>query len=82
MAYQGVAERIQRCLRKEPRERQRDIGDARLELIDIRAGHDGAAPPGATTASARRAPVWSWVRSSVFEVVTPDTVGGYSPRPV
>jgi serine/threonine-protein kinase len=49
---------LRRCLRKDPRERLRDIGDARLELSDVLAdgseGTDAAAPPS-------RAPAWAWL---------------------
>ena len=49
---------LRRCLRKDPRERLRDIGDARLELADamtpIPGAADAAAPP-------RRAPAWAWL---------------------
>ncbi len=39
---------IKRCVRKDPRERLRDIGDARVELSEIAAGGATAdAPPGA-----------------------------------
>jgi Tol biopolymer transport system component len=44
---------LARCLRKDPRERQRDIGDARLELAEIRAGRDGRAASGAPASAAR-----------------------------
>jgi len=33
---------LARCLRKDPRERLRDIGDARVELSEIAAGGAGA----------------------------------------
>jgi Tol biopolymer transport system component len=55
-----LRELIARCLQKDPRVRQRDIGDANLELAAIAAGridHDPAAPSGATRG---RAP-WSMV---------------------
>jgi serine/threonine protein kinase len=51
---------LQRCLRKDARERLRDIGDARLELEEIAAGApETAAAPG-TTPTARGAPAWTW----------------------
>ncbi|HET6463313.1 MAG TPA: protein kinase, partial [Candidatus Krumholzibacteria bacterium] len=46
-----VRELLKKCLRKDPKERLRDIGDARLELTDTHAVIDGTTP--ASTARAR-----------------------------
>jgi Tol biopolymer transport system component len=49
---------LRRCLQKDPRARQRDIGDVRLELEAIAAGaadSEGAGLPAATVRIARRA---------------------------
>ena len=46
-----------RMLEKDPRQRLRDIGDARLALEDLQAG-GGEALALATAASARQAPAW------------------------
>ena len=58
---------ISRCLRKDPRTRMPDMGAARLELQDVRAGATGeagapAAGPDAAspTQRARRRERWSW----------------------
>ena len=45
---------LARCLRKDPRERLRDIGDARLELNELRADRGEAPAP-----AAARAPRWT-----------------------
>jgi Tol biopolymer transport system component len=45
-----LRELLARCLRKDPRERLRDIGDARIELAEIRAR--GADPPAAVATAA------------------------------
>jgi len=45
----GIRRLLQRCLRREPRSRQRDIGDARIILEESLAGHDLAAAEGTST---------------------------------
>jgi serine/threonine-protein kinase len=45
---------LHRCLRKDARERLRDIGDARLELSEA------VTPAPDSPALARRAPAWAW----------------------
>jgi Tol biopolymer transport system component len=48
---------LKRCVRKDPRERLRDIGDARIELAEIAKG--GAEPDaGASATAAPRRSVW------------------------
>jgi Tol biopolymer transport system component len=49
---------LRRCLTKDARQRQRDMGDVRLELEAIAAGDRGEAPA-TVAAPARRAPVWA-----------------------
>ena len=49
---------LRRCLRKDPRERLRDIGDARLELSEATTAVPAAA---GTPAPPRRAPAWPWL---------------------
>jgi len=69
---------LQRCLRKDPRERQRDVGDVRLELAEIRAGHGGAAAnaaaPAGTPAVSRRPPLWllalPWILAAAAVLAT------------
>ena len=51
---QRVAALLRRCLERDPRNRLRDIGDARLELQDAIAGRDAAAA-GAAAGPPRRA---------------------------
>ena len=49
-----VRELLKKCLRKDPRERLRDIGDARLELTDTHAVvNDGTLPPTARVRSSK-----------------------------
>ena len=52
---------LKRCLRRDPKERLRDIGDARIELSEILAGGTDAAT--ATPATTRRSGggIWRWV---------------------
>ncbi|HEX5132235.1 MAG TPA: protein kinase [Candidatus Krumholzibacteria bacterium] len=52
-----VRELLKRCLRKDPKERLRDIGDARLELMEARAGA-GAVPVAAAPAARKRPFAW------------------------
>jgi len=51
-----VRELLERCLRKDPKSRLRDIGDARLELAEAHAGAPGVEPSRPTPARASRAP--------------------------
>jgi Tol biopolymer transport system component len=53
-----VRDLLQRCLRKDPKQRLRDIGDARLELSEARAGAPEA--PVAAVPAARRRPI-AWM---------------------
>jgi Tol biopolymer transport system component len=54
-----LRELIARCLRKDARERLRDIGDARIELAEIRArGADAPAPVATAAAPARPGREW------------------------
>jgi hypothetical protein len=48
----GIQHLVQRCLRKDPKDRLRDIGDARIELADMAAGaREVVSTPEATTAA-------------------------------
>jgi Tol biopolymer transport system component len=50
---------LRRCLRKDPKERLRDIGDVRVELQEITKGATAEEAPSATTAGAApRGSVW------------------------
>jgi Tol biopolymer transport system component len=65
-----VRELLRKCLRKDPKERLRDIGDARLELAEAFAPgavQAVAAPATATTAAAaQRRPVWPLLLGAVL----------------
>jgi eukaryotic-like serine/threonine-protein kinase len=51
---------LRRCLAKDAKRRQRDIGDVRLDLEAIAAGDTGAAPAAvAAPAATRGAPAWA-----------------------
>ena len=52
-----VRELLERCLRKDPRERLRDAGDARLLLAEARTHVEAAAP----VATVRGARMWIWL---------------------
>ena len=54
---------IARCLRKEPKARLRDIGDASLELDEILLGAPEIPPPGATP---RRSAGWMWTAAGLL----------------
>jgi eukaryotic-like serine/threonine-protein kinase len=49
---------LRRCLVKDPRQRLQDIGDARLEIAEIRAGGSSASDPDATTQTVRNQTRW------------------------
>jgi len=76
-----VRELLERCFAKDPRQRLRDIGDARIELERALAGHDAAA----SEALAR--PRKTWIRISLGAIVAVLLVGlgwmsaGRSARP-
>jgi Tol biopolymer transport system component/aminoglycoside phosphotransferase (APT) family kinase protein len=55
-----VRELLGRCLRRDAKERQRDIGDARLELLDAHAGRGEAAPPTAADGRGTRNASRAW----------------------
>jgi tRNA A-37 threonylcarbamoyl transferase component Bud32 len=55
---------IKLCLRKDPKERLRDIGDARLELAEVLAGApEMLAAPEATS---RRLSAWTWAAACLL----------------
>jgi eukaryotic-like serine/threonine-protein kinase len=57
---------LERCLRKEPNSRLRDIGDARLEILDALA----ATPQPAVIARAQRGTVWApWTAVAALAVL-------------
>ncbi len=70
---------LQRCLEKNPRNRLRDIGDARLTLEEIRAGGAAvAAEPGAAPAGVRRAAAYvvlAFVLGAVLTAAVWDYLG-------
>jgi eukaryotic-like serine/threonine-protein kinase len=80
-----VRELLKRCLRKDARERLRDIGDARLELSEAIAHPDSAAPAAAAApvvkARASRLP-WVIAALAVVAAVASFVMGRPAPRPV
>ncbi|HEX6791220.1 MAG TPA: protein kinase [Candidatus Krumholzibacteria bacterium] len=72
-----VRELLKRCLRKDPKERLRDIGDARLELMDAFAPVAGAGAA-AAPATKGRAPRLPWVIAAAMLVLA---VAGFALRP-
>ncbi|HEY6552496.1 MAG TPA: protein kinase, partial [Vicinamibacteria bacterium] len=59
----AIVRLLRRCLRKHPRERLQDIGDARLELEAVREEDDSAAAGGTVRpdlAASRRRERWAW----------------------
>jgi len=62
-----LRELLARCLCKEPRDRLRDIGEARVALASIRVGED-ALLTAATAPGGRRVPLWAAV-SAAFALV-------------
>ena len=71
----ALRELLARCLRKDPRRRMRDIGDARIALEELAEGAPSVAPAStrprgarlvpllaATTVVAVAAAVWAWLR--------------------
>jgi eukaryotic-like serine/threonine-protein kinase len=70
-----VTELLHRCLEKDARKRLRDIGDARLALEEVRAGHGAAAHdavigPGAAEAAAR-------TRAGAGRIVVASALGAF-----
>src|SRR5262249_19543942 len=72
-----VRELLKKCLRKDPRERLRDIGDARLELSDTHALVDGesATTPGRAQPGASKLP---WIIAGLGAVLA---VASFALRP-
>ena len=68
----AVVRLLRRCLRKRPRERLQDIGDARLELEEVLAGageETGDGPDGATSVvEIRRLARQRWLWAAAFVV--------------
>jgi serine/threonine protein kinase len=63
-----IAELLQRCLRKDPRQRWRDIGDARLEIEQARAEPHARTTPPAPRTSTRSAGL-AWAAAAVLALV-------------
>ena len=57
---------LRRCLRKNARERLRDIGDGRLELEEIARGGASPAPGDAAPAGSRRRASWPVLAAAVI----------------
>jgi eukaryotic-like serine/threonine-protein kinase len=57
---------LQRCLQKDPKQRLRDIGDARISLDEVLSGVPEAGLPAAGRVSSRR---WLWLVSGVAAVL-------------
>jgi serine/threonine-protein kinase len=76
----GIRSLVQRCLRKDPRQRIRDIGDVRLELERLQTEPDDA------MAAARRTPsAWlsfRWVIPGAIAVMIAGAVAGWALRPM
>jgi len=51
----GIRRLLKRCLRKDPKQRWRDIGDARIEIEEATSGEPAGAGAGATTRGPRMA---------------------------
>ncbi|HXQ25319.1 MAG TPA: protein kinase [Candidatus Acidoferrales bacterium] len=63
---------LQRCLQKDPKQRLRDIGDARISLEEVLSG---AADPTVTTSAERSAKrPWLWIAAALAGVLL--TAGG------
>ncbi len=56
-----LRELLKRCLRKDPKERVRDIGDVRLELEAIARGETGTVAATAVASARSRMRVWPWM---------------------
>jgi serine/threonine-protein kinase len=67
---------LRRCLRRDPRERLQDIGDARLELAD--GGHEGAEAVPPPRRPARAAP---WLAAAVVASASALAVSRFAARP-
>jgi Tol biopolymer transport system component len=58
---------LQRCLQKDPKQRLRDIGDARISLDEVLSGAPDAAPPVVAIAAAVPAAQWKlWLVAGVI----------------
>ncbi len=66
IAPAGVSSLVKRCLAKDPRQRLRDVGDARLQIDEILAG---AVTADSTSAAVSAAPkgmrVWLWAAAAI-----------------
>jgi Tol biopolymer transport system component len=69
-----LMELLRRCLRKDPRERLRDMGDARIVLEEIARGDAGAAAPAAMTGVRR---VRMGILAAAAVVAAACLVGGF-----
>jgi serine/threonine protein kinase/Tol biopolymer transport system component len=75
-----LAALMARCLRKDPRDRLRDIGDARLELAELMTG---ASDLPATGATPRRPALWMGAAAGVLAGVIATSVAlrSFAPQP-
>jgi serine/threonine-protein kinase len=79
---QGIRELLRRCLQKDPRQRLRDIGDARIAIEEAASGPGGpgregtAAASEAATTGARRGTAWRFLAVGV--VIGAILAGGVS----
>jgi eukaryotic-like serine/threonine-protein kinase len=79
---------LRRCLERDPKRRLRDIGEARVALEDVAAGHDDL-PSAAVTSSPRRVRIWPWLLGVGSVALVAFMIGRYvfapasgRPRPV
>jgi Tol biopolymer transport system component len=78
----GLRDLLARCLEKDPRQRLRDIGDARLSIDDAVAGRGAyASGPAPATAVANERPGWRVAAARVL-VAAAAALAGWLARPV
>ena len=71
---------LRRCLIKDARQRQRDIGDVRLELEAIAAGDRGVTAPAASAALRKGVPAWTLAAGGLALVALGATAALLVPR--
>lgn len=72
---------LRRCLDKDPRQRLRDIGEARITLERVIAGQDDDEPAVVAAAPARRGGALGWAAAVVFAVIAIAVVVGFVMKP-
>ena len=77
----AVRRLISRCLQKDPADRLRDIGDARLEIRDAESGADGREAARLTGRPARWRETLAWAVASLMALTTAWVVTRPAPRP-